>query len=268
MIVNAVVRVLLRLYDAGLSIMRLSNTRRPSQVRTTVEVINKLLGKEGPVVLEIGSHYGWTTREFLRAFRNISIYCFEPDPRNIAAFKARVRDDRCVLVQAAVSGHDGEAYLHMSSGWPSVPRWAKVPGLATAYFAIVGREWTASSSIKESVSRSGHHPWLLFDNTVRVRTLKLDSWVREKSLTHVDFMLIDVQGAEREVIGGATETLESTDYVQTEYGETATYPGAMDRDETVSMMEQHAFELVPEYSMDASTKIGDLLFRNKARKLQ
>lgn len=262
---NTVVLILNRLHlsDAAASIMRLLNGRGPSEARARAEALKKLLQKEDPLVLEIGSHYGWATTEFLRVFRDISIYCFEPDPRNIAVFNARIRDDRCVLVEAAVSNEDGEAELHMSSGWPHVPGWVKALRLKKAYVVLTGSS-TASSSIKESVSYSVPHPWLQFKGATRVKTLRLDSWRHEQGITHIDFALMDVQGAERDVIQGASETLKFTDYVQVEYGERATYPGAMDRVETISMMGQHAFELLPEYSSDAETTCGDLLFKNRA----
>ncbi len=80
--------------------------------------IKKLLQKENPLVLEIGSHIGLDTLRFLGEFRDITIYSFEPDPRCVALFKEVVKDQRCTLIEAAVTNIDGKGLLHLSGGWP------------------------------------------------------------------------------------------------------------------------------------------------------
>ena len=65
--------------------------------------IKKLLQKEDPIVLEIGSHIGLDTLRFLEEFQGITIYCFEPDPRCIAFFREVVKDPRSMLIEAAVA---------------------------------------------------------------------------------------------------------------------------------------------------------------------
>jgi hypothetical protein len=75
---------------------------------------------------------------------------------------------------------------------------------------------------------------------------------------------MDVQGAERQVIEGAVDTLKRTNFVFTEYGATSTYPEAMTREQTIEIMKEHGFELIPEHSPAITVKEGNLLFRNKA----
>src|SRR5258708_5584172 len=88
------------------------------------KAIREILGKDDPVVLELGAHTGIDSKRFLDQFSGIRIYCFEPDLRCIRAFKNRISDERCVLVEAAVSNNDGETRLNVSTGWPAhqIPR--------------------------------------------------------------------------------------------------------------------------------------------------
>ena len=216
--------------------------------------IKKLLQKENPLVLEIGSHIGLDTLRFLEEFKDITIYSFEPDPRCITFFKEVVKNRRCTLVEAAVANVDGKALLHLSGGWPS--------GFKGEWDSIYGRgDWNASSSIKNSVSNSGEYPWLSFDRTIEVKTVRLDTWTKENDITAVDFIWADVQGAEREMIEGAVNTLKTVKYLFTEYGETSPYPEALTRDETIKLLGQNDFEIVSEYSNE--DRKGNLLFKNK-----
>jgi 2-O-methyltransferase len=220
----------------------------------THKEIKQLLQKDNPLVLEIGSHIGLDTLKFLDEFKDITIYCFEPDPRCISIFKEIVKDQRCTLIEAAVSNADGNTLLYLSGGWP--------PGYKDQGDWIYGKgNWNASSSIKESVSHSSQYPWLTFDKTIDVKTIKLDTWIKENNINTIDFIWADTQGAEREMIEGAVNSLKIVKYFFTEYGETSPYPAAMTRDKTIDLLNQHDFEIIPKYSDDGEQ--GNLLFRNK-----
>lgn len=54
------------------------------------------------------------------------------------------------------------------------------------------------------------------DEVIEVR--RLDTYAKEHNISHIDFLKIDVEGFEMEVIKGAGELLHNIDYVQFEYG--------------------------------------------------
>lgn len=228
--------------------------------------IKELLNKEDPVILEIGAHKGVDTKRFLEEFEKISIYCFEPDPRCIKVFKNNINDKRCALIEAAVSNKDGNTILHMSSGYN--------PGRLSRFYNLIKtlhlenilineeEEWDFSSSIKKSISNSKKYPWLTFNKEVIVKTIMLDTWVKENNISYIDFIWADVQGSEKDMIEGAANTLKIVKYLFTEYGEKDTYPEALSREETITQLKKYDFELVPAYS--SKEKRGDLLFKNKS----
>ena len=80
------------------------------------KIIKKLLGgKETPVILEIGSHYGEDTKEFLNTFSKIKLYCFEPDPRNLQIIKKYLDTTKFVLYEKAISDkNETEVDFYMS----------------------------------------------------------------------------------------------------------------------------------------------------------
>lgn len=238
------------------------------------KVIKRLLEKEDPLILEIGAHIGMDTKKFLQEFKDLKIYCFEPDPRCIKIFKESIKDNRCVLIEAAVSNYDGKATLCLSYSSKysflidfNLLNMHNVVNLARHIkhiFVFWDKGYIDSlgqSSIKKSISKSEDYPWLIFKEKIEVKTIKIDTWVKENNIHYIDFIWSDVQGAEKDIIEGATDALKITKYLSIEYGETSPYPDAMTRDETIELLKEHNFGLIPEYSNKG--KIGNLLFRNK-----
>lgn len=233
--------------------------------------IRELLKKDDPLVLELGAHRGGDAKQFLEEFGSIKIYCFEPDPRCIKRFKKNIKDLRCTLIEAAVSDKDGVALLTMSTGYdpqavpPKNIAWfVKAFGLRRFYLQflkLIKRDWDLSSSIKTPTQHPKTYPWMEFKKQVEVKTISLDSWVKQNDIRLIDFIWSDIQGAEREMIRGATEALKITRYLYTEYGETNVYAGAMTREETIALMQEHDFKVVPKYSKQGLE--GNLLFKNK-----
>ena len=240
-------------------------------MRLDQRIIKYLVHEKNPLILEIGAHHGEDTEAFLKEFKDIKIYCFEPDPRCIAKFKKNIVDSRCNLVEAAVSSNDGKTILTMSEGFKTnLPYLVKKLGLSKFYLwglsilkrTIVHREeWDWLSSVKECVSYPEDRPWVIFDKQIEVATTKLDTWIERENISSVDFVWADANGAERDLIEGAAETLKKTKYFYTEYGEMSSYPDAMTREETIALLSEHNFEVVEEYSDEG--KIGNLLFVNK-----
>src|SRR3989344_6093385 len=109
----------------------------------SMKLIKKLINKEDPLVLEIGANIGQDTNRFLKAFKNIKIYSFEPDTRAIRQFMKNVNNPKSKLINMAISDKNGHITLHLSSGSKQ----------------FVGRkeaivEWTASSTIKKPIGKS------------------------------------------------------------------------------------------------------------------
>jgi len=107
-----------------------------------------LLGKDDPVILEIGANDGSHTALFLELFPKAKIYAFEPDPRASEKFQRRLgNDSRVVLEKIAISAIDGEIDFFMSNSIAS----EDIPG-----------NWDQSGSIRKpkehleySTKRSG-----------------------------------------------------------------------------------------------------------------
>jgi 2-O-methyltransferase len=177
--------------------------------------IRGYVNKPDPVILEIGSNDGAHALWFGALFERPTVHCFEPDPRAIERFEKKVGNrDGIHLYKLALSDQEGEIDFHQSSG-----------ERVAADGEVLFRDWDLSGSIKTPKNHLKKHPWVTFDRPIKVRTTTLDAWCAEQRLAHIDFIWMDVQGAELDVIRGGRETFARTAFVYTEYNNEELYTG-------------------------------------------
>lgn len=170
---------------------------------TAERLLAKLWRPSAPLVLlDIGSCEGEDSIRYARLFPQSRVFAFEPLPENQAFIRANLTRhqtvDQVELVPLALDAQPGSAVFHVSSGAPR-DRFA-------------GENWNygnKSSSLLAPV-KEGVPDWLTFTRTITVPVTTLDVFVSERRLPRVDFMHIDVQGAELRVLQGGEKTLRQT----------------------------------------------------------
>ena len=218
------------------------------------EFLKKIIRKDNPVVVEIGAHYGEDSLRFLETFPDITLYCFEPDPRNIKVFKKYVTDKRVTLFETALSNENGTAQFHQSYQENNdAPTPDKYDWIDPAMYEEEKLNNSGSSSLKKGYE-------LTTGETITITTQTYLDWANENSIGAVDFVWLDVQGAEKDVLDGMGEAMRNVQLFWMEYGETA-YDDAMTRQETIDYMAQRGFAPVEKFS--SQTTAGDLLFLRK-----
>jgi FkbM family methyltransferase len=98
-------------------------------------------------------------------------------------------------------------------------------------------------------------PGVRFERTIKVRTMRLDTFAREQKLGPVDLIWADVQGAEADLIAGGTEVLARTRLLFTEYNEVEMYEGQVGL--------RRLLELLPDFEVFARWPT-DALLRNRS----
>jgi FkbM family methyltransferase len=205
----------------------------------------KLIGRPDPVILDIGCNDGAEIDRFLKMFPKCQVHAFEPDPRPRARFKKHIRDKRVKLWPLAISAQDGEAEFHLSSA-DQAPTGVQMPE---------GGEWDLSGSLRKPAKHLDFHPWVKFDKTMKVETMRLDTFTQRNRITRIDFIWADVQGAEADLIAGAAESLKFTRYVYTEYNENEMYQGQVGLRKLIELLPE--FEVVVRFP-------DDVLLRNRS----
>jgi FkbM family methyltransferase len=191
--------------------------------------------------VEIGMHFGIDTQEFRKMHPNARIVCFEPDPRNIQVIKKLGNNTICELHELALSNTNEPMDFYLSSG--------TCKGLGSL---LDNNDWSCSSSLKKPTGHLSVHKWITFPSSVKVQCCKLDDFEPLKN-TKIDFMWVDVQGAEDLVFSCATETLKNTHYVYTEYCNEELYQGQLNLNQILKLFP--GFKIVHDFG-------GDVLLQN------
>lgn len=168
-----------------------------------------LAGTEVTNILDAGASHGKISRRFLRMFPDARAHAFEPNPSYRETLEAQNREEpRLVPHYDALSDTQGQVDLHI----------AKSPGITSIF-----RPGDSLKKMRPDESE--------IVSVKSVRTVTIDSWVRDNGDIPVELMKFDIQGGEVKALQGATETLNSsTKLVYTEvmfnelYDNGAIYP--------------------------------------------
>lgn len=148
-----------------------------------------------PRIIDAGAHIGMATLYFKKIFPAAQIIAIEPLPQNVEWLEMNVWQNQLSdveIVPAALAAHEG---------------------IADLYFDTAPQPWLISASFTEGAWSHTQQ-----SEKVVVPTLPLASFLEEP----VDFLKLDVEGAEEEVLYAAREHLHQIKHCMIEYHPSAT----------------------------------------------
>lgn len=139
--------------------------------------------EKGDIVVEIGANVGEFT---LMASRNASrVYSFEPDPSCFYCLNENTRATENVeVIHNAASDKNSSQVFYVSS------------------------EDADSSLIQPKT----------YSQKIEINTIRLDSWMESRELLAIDFLKIEAEGAEMEVLKGLGDKIQSVKKVSVDGG--------------------------------------------------
>jgi len=201
---------------------------------------------EQSVFFEIGSHFGIDTEIIFNNTRS-SIHCFEPDPRNIKIMeKNGISKIVKKINQVAISDYIGKSIFYLSSGNP--PQSFENQDLNN-------NSWSASNSLKKPKVHLEKNPWCKFEDFIEVDCITLEHYCKNNKISHIDFIWMDVQGAEDMVLRGLGELKENIKFIYTEYNEEEIYENSTNKEQILNLLGTN-WEIIYDFG-------GDLLVKNK-----
>jgi FkbM family methyltransferase len=226
------------------------------------EIKNLIGQKDEIVIFEVGCADGLDTKKFLNTFEsNLKIYTFDPEPINVEYMTTLgskdawgnnndilVTDERHRFYPYAVSGENGKTTFHRSRNDCAEGR------TVGRYSGSICKPVTMINSPKYG----RRWPGCLFDEEVEVETKRLDTFCEENNISHIDFLWMDTQGAERDVISGIGSMLENIDYIYTEYYDEEMYENCAGLEEIKNLLP--GFQVVSDWRYNDADG-GDVLFR-------
>lgn len=161
-----------------------------SEIHNEVRVIKRIFqNKRDIVIFDVGACNFHDSLYFREYFPFAQIYAFEPDRINLQNFSSKASDSHIHILPIALSDNDDSVIFY-----PSV--------------SYTGNEHRASGSILKPKTRPGtsegvHHESLIFDlQGYPVQTVRIDTFCNLNEIAHIDFLHMDVQGAESKVLKG------------------------------------------------------------------
>jgi FkbM family methyltransferase len=103
---------------------------------------------------------------------------------------------------------------------------------------------TDSSSIFKLGTHLQHHPFVVEDKTIEVKSTMLDHLLFSEPIQNVNMMNIDVQGAELLVLKGSEKILEQIKYIYVEINKEELYIGCALIEELDEYLKEKGFERV------------------------
>jgi len=187
-------------------------------------------------VVHIGAHYGEEIQEYVdNGIQKITV--FEPLSKNFEVLAERLQNVNADIqgYQVALGSQKGTATMYLSSNEAQ------------------------SSSILKPKEHLEHHPDVSFDGTEEVEVSILDDY----DLGDANFINMDVQGYELEVLRGGKETLNNVDYVYCEVNRGEMYENNAMIDDIDEYLGEYGFERVETYWPETWYKWGDALYIKK-----
>jgi FkbM family methyltransferase len=180
--------------------------------------------REGMNVLDIGAHHGlYTLLASKLVGRSGKVFAFEPSPRERKRLKQHLKLNACANVKVedfALGSVDGLADL----------------------FVVDGEEDYCNSLRPPAVRAK--------TRKVAVEISTLDGFLERERIGRVDFIKIDVEGAELEVLKGASKLLDSRErpVFLIEVYDTRTTPWGYRARDIVRFLDRHGYQLAAQQS--------------------
>lgn len=203
------------------------------------------------IIFDIGSCEGEDSIKYSRLFPSSQIYAIEALPSNIELLESNLKKyaiSNVEIVPFALSDKKGIVNFHVSSGQPKEKK--------------ESQDWNygnKSSSLLPPDKNLTMFPWLKFEDVINVESTTLYDVCCEKSISHIDFVHMDVQGAELQVLYGAKDLIKKIKVVWLEVESIALYKNQPLKQDIESFMHQHGFTKLKDTVGNVS---GDQLYIN------
>ncbi len=179
-------------------------------------------GQNSLSIIDVGARWGATSAWF-RLPGLAKLYGFEPDAEECARLTAILDPKTDEFFPIALGSHDDEVTFHVTAE----------PACSSIY---PPSEWMRSRfpSLTEAMRPV---------RTIQVPTQRLDTWATEQQIDRVDFIKLDTQGAELDILQGAEKTLGNVLGIEAEVIFNPLYDGQPVFSDVDEFLRKHGFQL-------------------------
>ncbi len=205
--------------------------------------------KDQLTIFDIGACEGEDSIRYANFFPNSKVYAFEPIPKNILTLKENITkygNGNITIIEEALGNSCGTEVIYQSSGKPE------------NYI----EDWdygNKSSSLLRPDKVNDVFPWLNFDKEIIVKVNTLENICRSLNINSIDFIHLDVQGAEILVLNAAKKYIHKVKMIWLEVEAISLYKDQPLKEDVEEFMKDKGFIKI----LDTVNNIsGDQLYVN------
>jgi FkbM family methyltransferase len=203
------------------------------------------------IIFEIGAAQSEDTIKYAQKFPKASIYAFEPLPVNYEKGKVNIQKHAIKnvnLYNIGMSDKEGKSQFFVSSLNSNPSPNSIADGLRSSSLFSPGKHLAIYTNV-------------LFDNSTYINCITLDIFCKQHEINHIDFIQMDVQGAELLVLRGGMNALKKTDVIWLEVSNIDLYSNQPKANDIHNFMKSNGFKLL----IDALGEVyGDRLYVSHA----
>jgi len=207
-----------------------------SEIHNELRVIKSTLGSKNNIVIFDVGGCNFHDSLYLKAnLHNAEIYSFEPSKENLSVYKDNAESRGVIVVPVAVSNKNDATIFYNSP-------------------THNGSGSTLKPKVKKGTSEGVNHEGLLYDmNGYDVQIVRLDTFCELNSIESIDYLHIDVQGAEHLVIEGLGKLRPY--FIFAETCEFDTYESGTTLEKFESTLDAMGYEVVKRFRDDTLYKL-------------
>lgn len=204
-----------------------------------LESLNKKYNLNVSGICHVGAHTAKESHRYINLFGNIPILFLEANPQQEEYIKNNIKDYKSIDYKIVAAGET----------------------FSTSKFYLNTSTEGQSSSLLKPLEHLKLYPFATFNKTIEVNVEPLDFILGYFS---PNFLNIDVQGYELNVLKGANEKLKKVKYIIVEVNKTELYEGCAMVDEIDEYLKKNNFERVELEWYGNTEPWGDAFYINKS----
>lgn len=146
------------------------------------------------VVVDVGCRWGFA-EPFTRDIEHFQLYGFDPDPQECTKLNTRYASPKILAVPVALGAEAGQHTLYLTKDPACSSLYQPDPYYTSSYVAF---------DCEKEIG------------TTQVEVVRLDEWARDNQIDKIDFLKIDTQGSELDVLKGCGSLLAEMRAVEVE----------------------------------------------------
>jgi FkbM family methyltransferase len=207
----------------GLGVLNYETEKLSGEDYFLHKLLPTIINKERPVLFDVGANVGDYSKSLREEYPNARIYAFEPHPRTFSYLKSNLASSNVKLYNIALGENPGEFVLYDRAD----------------------QDGSQHASLFEAVISEIHK-----QNTTKfsVTVDTMDEFCRREEISEIDFLKIDTEGNELQVLNGAKELITNMrlSIIQFEFNEMNVVSRVFLRDFRQLLRAYDVFRLLPQ----------------------